>query len=99
MDICKNIAPIAVTGCSIASFKTLRLAGALAGSALLLSACYVMPVGTDSNGQQQYVYSTVPVLPGQRISNVPTVTPAGPAPAVLTVRLYPSNDLPIKPAC
>jgi len=89
----QTIAANSTTGSSGITKKTRRLAGAFAGSMLLLSGCYVMPVGTGPDGQEHYVYSTMPVIPGQRATGGPVVTPAGPAPPVLTVRLYPANDL------
>lgn len=76
------------------SKKPLRLAGVLTCSALLLSGCYVVPVGTGPDGNQHYIYSTMPVVPTQGGVSVPSVAgPTGPAPAVLNVRLYPGNDL------
>ncbi len=69
------------------------LASAIACSALL-SGCYVMPIGTGPDGQEHYMYSTLPVVPTQGRVAVPAgVVPGGPAPAVLNVRLYPGNDL------
>jgi len=60
---------------------------AAACSALLLSGCYVMPVGRDASGNPVYAYTTVPppVVPEQS-------TPSGPVPTVLNVKLYPIND-------
>lgn len=61
-------------------------------STLLLSGCYVMPVGTDARGNTVYAYSaaapsTQPGAAGE--------SPAGgpPVPKVLNVKLYPINDL------
>jgi len=71
----------------------LRLAGLLAGSALLLSGCYVMQTGTDPSGNPHYVYSTAPIVQARSGPGVTTITPSGPMPAVLNVRLYPANDL------
>jgi hypothetical protein len=93
MDTCKRIDHIATAGRLQFRNNAPRLASALACSALLLSGCYVMPVGTGPDGQQHYVYSTLPVIPGRSDPGVPVVVPAGPAPAVLNVRLYPANDL------
>lgn len=73
--------------------KRLRLAGLLAGSTLLLSGCYVMQTGTDRDGNPHYVYSTAPIVSAGRGPGMAVVTPSGPAPAVLSVRLYPANDL------
>ncbi len=92
METCKNI-----VNTSIASFPafrktTPRLAGALVCTALL-AGCYIMPIGTGPDGQQHYIYSSAPIVPGQAGSNTPIVIPGGPAPAVLNVRLYPGNDL------
>ncbi len=73
--------------------KRLCLAGLLAGSALLLSGCYVMQTGTDANGNPHYVYSTAPIVSAKSGPGVTVVSPTGPAPATLNVRLYPANDL------
>lgn len=73
--------------------KPLRLAGLLAGSALLLSGCYVMQTGTDPSGNPHYVYSTAPIVSARSGPGMTVVTPSGPAPAALNVRLYPANDL------
>ena len=71
-----------------------RLALAWVAPALALSGCYVMPVGTAPDGNPYYVYSPVPVVPGPRATpGAPVVGPTGPMPAVLNVKLYPSNDL------
>lgn len=71
---------------------------ALSLPALLLSGCYVMPVGTSADGMQHYAYSTVPVMPSHRgdhraNSLPPPVIASGPMPATLNFRLYPANDL------
>ncbi|MGA0115834.1 MAG: hypothetical protein ACO3IW_09825 [Burkholderiales bacterium] len=71
----------------------MRLAGLLAGSAFLLSGCYVMQTSTDPNGNPQYVYSTAPIVSAKSRPGMTVVTPSGPAPAALNVRLYPANDL------
>ena len=71
-----------------------QLALALAIPAFALSGCYVMPVGTAPNGSPQYVYSPVPIVPAPAATSpVPLAVPGGPMPAVLNVKLYPSNDL------
>lgn len=73
---------------------SMRLALALAVPAFALSGCYVMPVGTGPDGSQHYVYSPVPIIPAPVATpGVPVVVPGGPMPAVLNVKLYPSNDL------
>ncbi len=61
---------------------------ALAGSALLLSGCYVMPVGRDASGNTVYAYTGArpPVMPVQS-------TASGPVPAMLNVKLYPINNI------
>jgi hypothetical protein len=55
-------------------------------SALLLSGCYVMPVGQDASGKPVYAYTTVPP---------PVTTTQGKAggPTTLNVKLYPINNL------
>ena len=65
-----------------------RFAVAAACSALLLSGCYVMPVGRDASGKPVYAYTTVPpsVMPAQGAAS-------GPVPSVLNVKLYPINSL------
>ena len=70
----------------------LRLAAA-AAPALLISGCYVMPVGSDASGNPHYVYSTAPVLPAPAAPGVPVVVAGGPMAATLGVKLYPANDL------
>ena len=69
MDTSKNIDRIATAGRRQFRSNAPRLASALACSTLLLSGCYVMPIGTSPDGQQQYVYSTVPVVPGRTAAN------------------------------
>ena len=70
-------------------------AGLLAATlpALMLSGCYVMPVGPDTSGNQGYIYSTAPVVPGRPAPAGPVVVSTGPMPAALNVKLYPINDL------
>lgn len=71
-----------------------RTAIAMAVAAVSLSGCYVAAVGTAPDGMPHYVYSTLPVVPPPRTANgYPAVVPAGPMPATLPVKLYPSNDL------
>ncbi len=69
-------------------FRITRFAFAVACSALLLSGCYVMPVGRDASGKPVYAYTTVPppVMPAQDAAS-------GPVPAALNVKLYPINNL------
>ena len=68
--------------------RIMRFAAAAACSALLLSGCYVIPVGRDAIGNPVYAYTTVPptVVPEQSASR-------GPVTAVLNVKLYPINNL------
>lgn len=68
--------------------RIVRFAVAAACSALLLSGCYVMPVGQDTSGNPVYAYTVVP----------PPAKPArgavsGPVPRALNVKLYPINNL------
>jgi hypothetical protein len=69
-------------------FRIMRFAAAAACSALLLSGCYVMPIGRDASGNPVYAYTTVPppVVPAQS-------APSGPVPTVLNVKLYPINNI------
>lgn len=68
--------------------KTLRNGAiALSFSALLLSGCYVLPVGP--NGDPWYVYPPG-VPPTARELNAP---PSGPLAVVLNARLYPENEI------
>lgn len=73
--------------------RILRLAVAATIPAVLVSGCYVMPVGTDERGTPQYIYSTAPVVPGHVTPGGPVVMPGGPMPTALNVKLYPINDL------
>jgi hypothetical protein len=70
-----------------------RFAVAAAFPALVLSGCYVMPVGQDASGNQYYAYTSVPVAPAHPTSGGPVILPGGPMPAALNVKLYPINDL------
>ena len=65
-----------------------RFAVAAACLALLLSGCYVMPVGQDASGKPVYAYTTVPppVKPVQGAASRPM-------PKSLDVKLYPINSL------
>ena len=68
-----------------------RLAIALLIPAFALSACYVIPVGPE--GEAVYTLG-VPYVPQRSTTGAPTAPfPAGPMPAVLSVKLYPANDL------
>ncbi len=68
-----------------------RLAIAMIVPALVLSACYVIPVGPE--GEAVYTLG-VPYIPPRSTTGVPSAPfPAGPMPAVLSVKLYPANDL------
>jgi len=68
---------------------------ALAVPTLALTGCYVTPVGQDTGGNPVYMYSPVPVVPAQNGMgrSYPAVSPSGPMPVALPVKLYPSNDL------
>ena len=72
-----------------------RLACASLAAAFGVSGCYVMPVGTGPDGNPYYAYSPVPIAPAPHPNRggIPAAVPAGPMPAVLNVKLYPSNDL------
>lgn len=70
-----------------------RVSIAFAAAAVSLSGCYVAAVGTAPDGTPHYVYSTLPVVPPRAPNGYPAVVPAGPMPATLPVKLYPSNDL------
>lgn len=72
-----------------------RLAAGACIPALVLGGCYAMPVGQGPDGSPYYVYSPVPIVPARGGANGahPVAVPAGPMPAVLNVKLYPSNDL------
>ena len=68
--------------------RIMRFAAAVACSGLLLSGCYVTPLGRDASGKPVYAYTTVPlpVVSGQSAAS-------GPVPAVLNVKLYPINNI------
>lgn len=71
-----------------------RAAFAAAFTAFALTGCYAMPVGTGADGNPYYVYSPVPIVPAPHPgAGSPVAIPAGPMPATLAVKLYPSNDL------
>jgi hypothetical protein len=67
--------------------RTLRTSIALALAAAALSACYVIPLSAPDGG---VIYSPYPPPP---VGAAPHMPPTGSMPAVLTARLYPSNDL------
>jgi len=67
--------------------RTLRTSIALAFAAAALSACYVIPLSAPDGG---VIYSPYPPPSGGVATHMP---PTGSMPAVLTARLYPSNDL------
>jgi hypothetical protein len=68
-----------------------RLAIALLIPAFALSACYVFPVGPE--GEAVYTLG-VPYVPPRGTTGAPSGPfPMGPMPAVLSVKLYPANDL------
>ena len=79
----------------LATSKSPRLAAALTISTLVLSGCYVAPVGQDAAGNPVYFYSPLPIVPGSDASSrtYPAAVPGGPVAQSLPVKLYPSNDL------
>ncbi len=60
---------------------------ALAGVAVALQACYVVPI----TGPDGTVYQPYPMPPAG--TPMPVPTPSGAMPAVLTARLYPANEI------
>ena len=77
--------------CSPVPAISKRLAVALAIPAFALSACYVIPIGPE--GEAVYTLG-VPYVPPRSTTGAPSGPfPMGPMPAVLSVKLYPSNDL------
>ncbi len=68
------------------------ITAALAISVLALSACVVVPVGTDSSGKPAYAVGIPATIP----ASAPVVAPAGAQPVALPVRLYPANDIATK---
>jgi hypothetical protein len=62
---------------------------------LVISGCYVMPVGQDARGNTVYAYTALPppVTPAQGTASGPVALPGAPMPAALNVKLYPINDL------
>ena len=83
--------------CSAQTPFSKRLTAALAIPALMLSGCYVTPMGAGPDGRPYYVYSTVPVVPtpGGAPGTV-AAAPSGSMPVQLNVRLYPVNDLAVQ---
>lgn len=75
--------------------RIMRFAVAAAFPALVLSGCYVMPVGQDAHGRPVYAYSAapIPVAPAQGAAGAQGALPGGPMPKALNVKLYPINDL------
>lgn len=71
-----------------------RLAVAALLPAIALAGCVAVPVGQGPDGQPHWAYFPLgtPVSPAPG-TVPPAATPGGPAPSVLTVRLYPANDL------
>ena len=68
-----------------------RLAAAFLLPAFALSACYVIPVGPE--GEAVYTLG-VPYVPQRGATGAPAGPfPMGPMPQVLSVKLYPANDL------
>jgi hypothetical protein len=60
-----------------------------------LAGCYAVPIASAPDGTPYYAYSPVPfsTAPQRTNGSMPRVSPAGPMPASLPVKLYPSNDL------
>jgi hypothetical protein len=81
-----------ITSLPVAS-KRLLIAGLF--PAIALAGCYVVPVGTAPDGSPYYMYSPLPPVPASGVTAgaPPVAVPGGPMPAVLSVRLYPANDL------
>ena len=72
-----------------------RLAVAALLPAIALAGCIAVPVGSHSDGSPYWAFAPLgapPIVhaPG---ATPPAAVPGGPMPAVLTVRLYPANDL------
>ena len=71
-----------------------RLAVAALLPAIVLAGCVAVPVGSTPDGTPYYAYYPVGApIPHAPVAQPPAATPGGPMPAVLTVRLYPANDL------
>ena len=71
-----------------------RLAVAALLPAIVLAGCVAVPVGSTSDGTPYWAYAPLgaPIVPAPG-AIPPAAVPGGPMPAVLTVRLYPANDL------
>ena len=71
-----------------------RLAVAALLPAIALAGCVAIPVGSTADGSQYWAYAPLgaPIVPAPG-AIPPATVPGGPMPAVLTVRLYPANDL------
>lgn len=71
-----------------------RLAVVAILPAFALAGCVAVPVGSGPDGSPHWAYyplgAPIAPVPG---AVPPAVTPGGPMPAVLSVRLYPANDL------
>ncbi len=89
-----NFVQSALSRSTAARAMSKRLALALALPAFALAGCYAVPVGHDASGHPYYVYSPAPIYPAPAApTSAPVVVPGGSMPAVLPVKLYPSNDL------
>ena len=71
------------------SRRPAAIAATLTLSVLALSACIVVPVGTDSSGRPAYAVGFPATVPGQ----APVIAHASPQALALPVRLYPANDI------
>jgi hypothetical protein len=90
MKIRDSFAPTASRTTKDGSMST-RLAIAMVVPTVALTACYVIPVGPE--GEAVYTLG-IPYVPPRGATGAPAAPfPAGPMPAVLSVKLYPANDL------
>src|SRR4051812_37307902 len=90
----RNVIHYALSCSRPLAVRSKRFALAVIAPVFALSGCYVMPVGTAANGTPYYAYSPVPIAPAPRVvPYAPSAVPGGPMPAVIDVKLYPSNDL------
>ncbi len=71
-----------------------RLTVAALLPAIALAGCIAVPVGSTPDGTPYWAYAPLgaPIVPAPG-AIPPAAVPGGPMPAVLTVRLYPANDL------
>ena len=77
-----------------AASRSMRAFATMSAAAVALTGCYAIPVGPGPDGTPYYAYSPVPLAPVPRTNgSLPRIAPAGPMPASLPVKLYPSNDL------